>query len=187
MHMRRSKAWPLALAAVLAVSCTCSLLPLGVNLPESLAVGSYITVRYPEGWFGTTDSGLGVFSPEVLDLEASDADIDQAFFLVIPLEEYLGTDWFGEIVDPDDLLNQMAAEFELSFGSTTTVELGNLRWTKGTFRGSLGEFAGTWQGWVAIELLPRGGAIIVAAAPEADWGDVDNIFDAMLRDLEFAD
>ena len=186
--MKPNKKLSLAgLAAVLVVSCTCSLLPFGINLPQSMQVGSYITVNYPEEWFGTTEYDIGVFSPDYMDLEADDEDINQPFFFVIPLDIYFGDEWFGDIGDPEDLLDEMAFEFDVGFSSTTTVEVGNVRWTKGTFRGPFGDFLGIWEGWIAIQLLPRGGAVVMAVAPESDWSDVDNIFDAMMDGMEFAD
>jgi hypothetical protein len=177
----------LGLAAILVVSCTCSLLPFGIDLPQSMQVGSYITVNYPEEWYGTTDLGMGVFSSSFVDLEADDEDIHQPLFIVIPLEEYIGPDWFGMVDDPEDLLDEMADEFGARLTSTTTIEAGNVRWTRGTFSGSFAELPGTWEGWIAIELLPRGGAIVMAVAPDGQWGDVDNIFDAMMKGIDFAD
>ncbi len=181
------KAWILALAVALVVSCTCSLLPSGIDLPQSMHVGSYITVNYPEEWYGTTEYDVGVFSPDYIDLDADDEDINQPFILVVPLDIYFGDEWLGEIEDPEELLDEMASEFDVGFRSTTTVEIGSVRWTRGSFRGPFGDFPGTWEGWIAIELLPRGGAVVIAAAPEDDWGDVDNIFDAMMDGMDFAD
>ncbi len=183
----RKKLWIVVVAASLVVSCTCSLLPFGPDLPQSMRVGSYITVFYPEDWHGSNEYEAGIFSPYYLNLDMDDEDIDQPFFLVVPLDVYFGTDWFGELGDADELLDELAYEFDVEFRTTTTVEIGNVRWTKGTFRGSFGDFIGDWEGWVALELLPRGGAVIIAAAPVGEWDDVDNIFDAMLDEIEFAD
>jgi hypothetical protein len=183
----RRKLWIAILAASLAVSCTCSLLPFGPDLPQSMRVGSYITVNYPEDWYGSTEYDAGIFSPDYIDLDMDDEDIDQPFFLVVPLDIFFGTEWIGDLGDADELLDEMAYEFDVSFRSTTTVEIGDVRWTKGTFRGSLGDFIGSWEGWIAIELLPRGGAVIIATAPEREWNDVDNLFDAMLDEIEFSD
>jgi hypothetical protein len=158
-----------------------------VNLPQSRSVGSDITVNYPEDWYGTVEYGMGIFSPQYLDLDADDEDINQAFMLVIPLDEYMGPDWFSFIDNPDELLTEMATEFDVTFRSTTTVEAGQVRWTRGSFRGPFGDFLGTWEGWLAIELLPRGGAIIIAVAPESEWGDVENIFNAIMIGIDFAD
>jgi hypothetical protein len=177
----------LALAAALVVSCTCSLLPLGPDLSQSLRLGSYITVNYPEEWYGIEDYGMGIFSPDYIDLDADDEDIDQPFMMVFPLDDFLGSDWLDYVEDPEELLDEMASEFDVVLRSTTTVEAGDVRWTKGTFSGPFGELPGTWEGWLAIELLPRGGAIIIAVAPESDWSDVDNIFDAMMKGMDFAD
>ena len=181
------KLWIMALAAVLVVSCTCSLFPFGVDLPQSKRVGNYMTVNYPEDWYATTDYDLAVFSPNYMDIDADDEDIDQPFMLVVPFEAYFGDDWFGELDNPDEILDDMAYEFDVSYRSTTTVEVGDVRWTRGSFRGPFGDLPGTWEGWVAVELLPRGGAVIIAVAPESEWGDVDNIFDAMMEGIEFAD
>ena len=153
------KLWIMALAAVLVVSCTCSLFPFGVDLPQSKPVGNYMTVNYPEDWYATSDYDLADFSPDYLDLDADD----------------------------EDILDDMAYEFDVSYRSTTTVEVGDLRWTRGSFRGTFADLPGTWEGWIAVELLPRGGAVIIAVAPESEWGDVDNIFDAMMEGIEFAD
>jgi hypothetical protein len=183
----RKKLWIAILATSLVVSCTCSLLPFGPDLSQSMRVGSYITVNYPEDWFGSTEYDVGIFSPEYIDLDMDDEDIDQPFFLVVPLEIFFGTDSIGDLGDADELLDEMAYEFDVDFRSTTTVEIGEVRWTKGTFRGSFGDFIGSWEGWIAMELLPRGGAVIIAAGPENEWNDVDNIFDAMLDEIEFTD
>jgi hypothetical protein len=177
----------MVLAAIIIVSCTCSLLPIGIDLPQSQRVGSYITVNYPENWYGTTEYDIGVFSPEYVDLEADDEDMDQALMIVFPLEEYFGDDWFGVIDNPEDLLVELADEFDTSMRSITTVEAGEVRWTRGTFSGTFSDFIGTWEGWIAIELLPRGGAIVIATAPSSDWDDVDNIFDAIMKGIDFAD
>ncbi|HEY70188.1 MAG TPA: hypothetical protein G4O08_06350 [Anaerolineae bacterium] len=182
----RRKLWMAILAASLVISCTCSLLPFGPDLPQSMRVGSYITVSYPEDWYGSNEYDTGIFAPDYIDLDYFDTS-DQPFFFVVPLEVYFGPDWFGELEDADELLDEVAYDLDVELRSTTTVEIGDVRWTKGTFRGSLGEFSGSWEGWIAIELLPRGGAVIIAAAPENEWSDVDNTFDAMLDEIEFAD
>lgn len=187
---QQRKLWIMALAAVLVVSCTTIIIPSLDSVPDldqSLRVGNYITVNYPEDWYGTTDYDFGVFSPDYMDLDADDEDIDQPFMMVVPLEIYFGDEWVGELDDPDELLDGLASEFDVSISSTTTVEVGAVRWTKGSFRGPFSDLLGTWEGWIAIELLPRGGAVIIAVAPESEWGDLDNIFDAMLEGIEFAD
>jgi len=181
------KLWIMVLAAIIIVSCTCSLPSFGIDLPQSQRIGSYITVNYPEDWFGTAQYDIGVFAPEYVDLEADDEDMDQAFMIVFPLDEYLGPDWFGEIDNPEDLLDDLADEFDTSILSITTVEAGEVRWTRGTFSGSFSDFLGTWEGWMAIELLPRGGAIVIATAPSSDWDGVDSIFDAIMKGIDFAD
>jgi len=181
------KLWIMVLAAIIIVSCTCSLPSFGIDLPQSQRIGSYITVNYPEDWFGTAQYDIGVFAPEYVDLEADDEDMDQAFMIVFPLDEYLGPDWFGEIDNPEDLLDDLADEFDTSIRSITTVEAGEVRWTRGTFSGSFSDFLGTWEGWMAIELLPRGGAIVIATAPSSDWDGVDSIFDAIMKGIDFAD
>ncbi|MGD8814469.1 MAG: hypothetical protein PVI78_08330, partial [Anaerolineales bacterium] len=158
----RKRLWIAVIVAVLTVSCTCSWLDFGPDLSQSMRVGRYITVNYPEDWFGSTELDFGLFSPNYMDFDVDDEDIDQPFFLVVPLEQFVGPDWFGEVDDPSELLDEMAYEFDVNFRSTTTVDVGNVRWTKGTFSGPFGELIGTWEGWIAIELLPRGGAVIIA-------------------------
>lgn len=176
-----------ALTTVFIVSCTCSILPFGPDLSQSLRLGRYITVYYPEDWYGVEDYGAGVFSTEYVDFDTDEEDIDQPLFIVMPLEEYLGSDWTDDLGDPDDLLDELAYEFDIDLHSTTTIEAGDVRWARGSFSGPFGDFYGMWEGWLAINILPESGAIIIAAAPESDWNDVDNIFDAMLREMEFSE
>jgi hypothetical protein len=107
-------------------------------------------------------------------------------FIVLPLEEYLGSDWHEYIEEQDDLLDELALEFDVDLHSTTTIEAGDVRWARGSFSGPFGDFPGLWEGWLAINLLPEGGAIVIAAAPESDWNDVDNIFEAMMREMEIS-
>jgi hypothetical protein len=180
------KLWIMALAAVLVVGCTCSLLPFGIDLSQNMRLGRYITVYYPEDWYGTEDYGIGLFTPEYVDLDTDEEDIDHAMFIVLPLEEYLGSDWHEYIEEQDDLLDELALEFDVDLHSTTTIEAGDVRWARGSFSGPFGDFPGLWEGWLAINLLPEGGAIVIAAAPESDWNDVDNIFEAMMREMEIS-
>lgn len=176
----------MALAAVLIVSCTCSLLPFGPDLSQSMRLGSHITVYYPEDWYAVEDYGMGAFSPEYVDLDVDEEEINQPLFLVLPLDEYIGSDWLDYVDNQDDLLDEFAIEFDIDLRSTTTIEAGDIRWARGSFRGSFGGFPGLWEGWLALNLLPEGGAVIIAAAPESDWGDVDNIFEAMMREMEIS-
>ena len=186
MEMRR-RLGITVLATILIVSCTCSWLPFGPDLSQSMRVGNYITVNYPEDWFGSIEYDVAFFSPDYIDFDSDDEDIDQPFFTVMPLELFFGTDWFGELGDPEELLDEMAYEFDLNIRSTTTVDIGDVRWTKGRFRGSFGDLIGTWEGWIAIELLPRGGAVVIAVAPESEWSDYESTFDAILEGMEFSD
>lgn len=183
----KTKPTIMALAAVFIVSCTCSLWPFGPDLSQSLRLGRYITVYYPEDWYGIEDFGAGVFSTEYVDFDIDEEDVSQPLFIVMPLEDYLGPDWTDDIGDPEDLLDELAYEFDIDLRSTTTIEVGDVRWARGSFSGPFAGFSGMWEGWLAINILPESGAVIIAAAPESDWDDVDNIFEAMLREMEFAD
>lgn len=176
----------MALAAVLIVSCTCSLLKFGPDLSQDMRLGNHITVFYPEDWYGVEDYGMGAFSPDYVDLDADETEINQPLFIVLPMDEYFGSDWFDYIDDQDDLLDELANEFGIDLRSTTTIEIGEIRWARGSFSGPFGEFSGQWEGWLALNMLPEGGAVIIAAAPEGDWGDVDNIFEAMMREMEIS-
>jgi hypothetical protein len=181
------KLWVLALAAVLIVSCSCVLF--GPSLAESRRVGRYITVDYPEDWYVIADSEIDVFifSPENLDPEDYNENLRSPIFMVMSLEDYVGSDWYEYYSDPEDVLEEMAWELDVGIRSIETQKIGDITWTKASISGPMFDSTRYFEGWAAVEVLSRGGTLVVAAAQEDDWEDYDNIFEAMLRAMEIRD
>ena len=172
--------------SVLVLSCTCALL--GPSLSESRQIGGNISVNYPEDWYAIIGyAEVTIFSPDVLDRESWIDNPRSPYFLVISLEDWFDQDWYRDIADPEDLLDEFVEEFELGVRNIETLESGDISWTRGFFGGPIFGSSSSFEGWIAVENFSQDGTLIIAAAPDDDWDEYDGIFEAMLRSVEIAD
>jgi hypothetical protein len=180
--IQQRKYWPIILAAVLVVSCTCSLLSLGPRLEAHRSVGD-LTVHYPEDWYSEREDEILVFSPEPIE-DFFDMEPQPAF---IAVSGYLD-DWVGEgIRDADELLDEIADDIDAaSVGRRDTVEGDDTTWLRASAEGEFDLFYRSVIGWIAVTL--RGNsqfAFVLAVAPESAWDEYENTFEAMLEQIEF--
>jgi hypothetical protein len=169
------------LAASLIVSCTCSLLPLGPSLPESRRLGD-MTIHYPEEWQTEREGEILVISPE----EIGDLFDIQPQPLVIAIYGYQ-EDWVSAVVeDSSELLDEIADEIMAeSIGSKETVEGRGSSWQRASGEGTFDLFESSVVGWLAVTVRGDEFALVMAAAPETEWEEYEDIFDAMLERIEF--
>jgi hypothetical protein len=181
MNQQR-KVWPIILAAVLMVSCTCSLLSSGPRLAESRSAGG-MTVHYPEDWYSVRENEILGISPEPIgdffELES------QPVFIAV--YAYLD-DWLSEdIRDADELLDEIADDIDAeSVGRRDTVEGDDATWLRAAAEGDFDLFDRSVTGWIAVTMLENSRfAFVLAVAPENTWDEYENTFDAMLERIEF--
>jgi hypothetical protein len=151
-------------------------------LEQQRSVGD-MTVHYPENWYSEREAEIIVFSPEPIgdffDMRP------QAVFIV--LSGYL-EDFVGEgIRDLDDLLDEIADEIDAdSVGIRETVEADEATWLVAPADGDFDIFDRSVTGWIAVTLRgSREFAFVLAVAPETEWDEYENTFEAMLDKIEF--
>ncbi|HEY70187.1 MAG TPA: hypothetical protein G4O08_06345 [Anaerolineae bacterium] len=179
--IQQRKYWPIILAAVLMVSCTCSLLSSGPRLADSRSAGG-MTVHFPDDWYSEREDEILVFSPEPIG-DFFDMEPQPAF---IAVSGYLD-DWVSEgIRDADDLLDEIADEIRAgSVGRTDTVEGDDITWLRATAEGDFDIFDRSVTGWIAVTLQGNAKfAFVLAVAPDHAWDEYENIFEAMLEKVE---
>ncbi len=170
-----------ALPVVLIVSCTCSLLPFGPSLPESRRLGD-MTIHYPEEWHAERQESVLVVSPEEIG-ELYDLQPQPLFIVVFGLQD----EWVSEVYeDAGGLLDEIADEITAeSLGIRETVEGTGANWKRASAEGTFDLFDMSVVGWLAVTIRLEEFAFVLAAAPESEWQEYENIFDAMLERIEF--
>jgi hypothetical protein len=97
-------------------------------------------------------------------------------------------DFVGEgIRDLDDLLDEIADEIDAdSVGIRETVEADEATWLVAPADGDFDIFDRSVTGWIAVTLRgSREFAFVLAVAPETEWDEYENTFEAMLDKIEF--
>ncbi len=153
-------------------------------LSEAVQMGDHVAVFLPEDWDGGGD-WFGIFSPvEINFSDYGNWDVSQPLLEVFPLDadEFI----YGEFGSHEEALNAYAEFMAIVPSTLVTVIEGDVSWTRGAFHGSMGEFEGTWQGWIALALPGPEGLVIIASAPEDEWGEYEDIFEAILHGVDFA-
>ncbi len=180
--IQQRKYWPILLAAVLMVSCTCSLLGSGPRLAESRSAGG-MTVHYPADWYSEREDRILVFSPEPIG-DFFDMEPQPAF---IAMSGYLD-DWVDEAIrDEDELLDEIADGIDAaSVGRRDTVDGDDTTWLRATAEGAFDIFDRSVTGWIAVTQQSASRfAFVLAVAPEDAWDEYESIFEAMLEKIEF--
>jgi hypothetical protein len=169
------------LAASLIVSCTCSLLPLGPNLPESRRLGD-MTIHYPEEWQTEREGDILLISPEEIG-DLSDIQPQPVFIAFYGFQE----DWVSaEVEEPSEILDEIADEIMAeSIGSKEAFEGRGASWLRATAEGTFDLFEEPVTGWLAVTIRGNEFAFVLAVAPETEWEEYEDIFDAMLERIEF--
>jgi hypothetical protein len=175
----------MSLVVCFIVSCTCTLF--GPKLSQSTRVGRDLTVNYPEDWYDLHAYDVVFISPEYMDIDDIEGYLYSPVFIVLTLDEWYGSDWYTEYRHTDDLLDELEDEFDIRLYSTETLTYGDIEWTRASFRGSFLDYGNDWEGWAAVEITSREGTVVAVAAPEDEWDDYEDIFNAMLRRMEFND
>ncbi len=169
------------LAAILIASCACSLLPFAPSLPESRRLGD-MTIHYPEGWDSQGQEDILVISPEEIG-DFFDMQARPVFIAIFGFQD----EWVSEIYEEaGDLLDEIADELMAeSLGSKETVEGDGATWLSASAEGTFDLFERSVVGWLAVTVRGDEFAFILAAAPENEWEEYENTFDAMLERIEF--
>jgi len=174
------------LAASLIVSCTCSLLPLGPRLPESRRLGD-MTIHYPEEWHAERLQELVpnlflVISPEEI-IDVFEMQPQPVLIVVYGDQEWsLGQVHEDERGLLDELTDDLSVE---SIGSEETIEGRGASWMRTATEGTFDLFESSVVGWLAVVIRGDEFAFVLAAAPESEWEEYEDIFDAMLERIEF--
>ena len=180
---QQRKLWLAMLSASLIVSCTCSFLTFGPSLPESRRLGD-MNIHYPEGWHTVRQDELLAISPdEIVDIFDSFIQPQPAFVVLSGYQE----DWVSEaFIDAADLLDEIADEiFAESLGVKETVDGRGVSWQRASATGTFDLFERSVVGWLATMIRGDEFAFVLAVAPESDWEEYEDIFDAMLERIEF--